>query len=119
MKETLMAALIRSFVRKGITFISAVLLTKGLIDSDLANRLDTEAVTLITTGIISLGVTVWLSYKNVIIEFVKTRVALLMPPTASLDTVAQVAATVEDKRSVAKGEVKAEDIAKITGGKVE
>lgn len=118
MKEAVFAALIRSFVRKGITALSSALVTKGIIDANLAGRLNTEAVTLITTGIITFLVSAWLSYRNVIIEFVKTRIGILMPPTTTLETVTQIAENVEDKRAVAKGEVKAEDITGILTARV-
>ena len=118
MKEAVFAALLRSFIRKGMSVLSGVLVTKGIIDADLAGRLNTEAVAFITTGVITLLVSTWLSYRNVIIEFVKTRIGILMPPTTTLETVTQIAENVEDKRAVAKGEVKAEDITGILTARV-
>lgn len=101
MKESLTQALLMSFVRKLVTSIATALVTYGWIDADLSNRLTTEAVTAITAGIIGLVASFWLSYKNVILEFVKTRVGIAMPPNASLTDVSIAASLVEDKKSVA------------------
>jgi len=101
MKENIWHALLGSFVRKGITYISGLLMAGGWINAELSDRLTTEAVVMITASLITFLGSTWLSYKNVILEFVKKQVALKMAPTSTLNEVALVASAVEDKKSVA------------------
>lgn len=103
MNETLTKALVSSFVRKLITWISGILLASGWINAELSNRLTGEAVGFIATSIITFAASSWLSYKNVILEFVKTRIAIALPPTSSVQKVSAIAATVENKAAVARG----------------
>lgn len=114
-KENVWTALLASMVRKIITYIAGLLMASGWINADLHDRLTTEAVTLITGSIVAFLISTYLSYRNVIWEFLKTHVAKLLPPTASMDDIVQVAERVEDKAAVAKGRVKAEDIEQLTG----
>lgn len=105
MKEALTIALARSLVRKLMSVFAGALLASGWINAELADRLTTEAVTLIATALVTLTASVWLTYKNVILEFVKTRVGIALPPTSTIETVEDIAKMVENKTAVATGAV--------------
>jgi hypothetical protein len=104
MNETLTKALVSSFLRKIITYISGILLASGWINAELSDRMSGEAVGLIAASIIAFATSSWLSYKNVILEFVKTRIGIALPPSSTIAKVSAIAATVENKAAVAKGE---------------
>lgn len=104
-KESIYYKFLLSCVRKGVTALAALLVSWGWVDAGLANDFSDSAAMKITSGIIALGISLWLSYKNVIIETLKTRVGIAVPPTTPIETVSEIAATVVNKKEVASGKV--------------
>jgi hypothetical protein len=104
-KESVYFKFVLSIVRKAVTAVATLLVGWGYVDADLANEFSTSAAVKITLGIIAAAISFWASYKNVILETLKTRVAIALPPTTSIEKVAAIANTVHNKKAVASGEV--------------
>lgn len=107
-----------SIIRHFLSGIGLYLVGKGVISEEFLNKFVESAGAQIIAGLIAFIGALYLSYRNKVWEFLKTRIGLILPPTATINDVVQVAEKIEDKEAVAKGEVKAEDIAQLTRGKV-
>lgn len=105
MKESIYSKFLISVVRYVVASVSAIFVQHGLVDAGTADEFTTTAALQIVGGLISFGTMLWLSYKDRILEFVKTRVAIALPPNTSMEKVSAIANTVDDKKAVAVGDV--------------
>jgi F0F1-type ATP synthase membrane subunit a len=101
MKETVFHRFVYSIIRHFITLIAGYLVSRGIVDADLANEFTTEAAMQISFALVAFLATLYFSYKDKVWEFVKTKVAIILPPTVDVERVAEVAATIQNKRAVA------------------
>lgn len=104
MKETIYQRFLFAIFRHLISSLAGMLVTWGWIDAELANQFTESVAFKLATGAVALVIALYLSYKDKIWEFLKTKVAIAMPPNSTVNEVAQVASTVENKTAVAKGD---------------
>lgn len=104
-KESIYFKFLLSIARKSVTALATLLVSWGWVDAEVANEFSESAALKLTLGSIALAISLWASYKNVILETLKTRIAGALPPTVSIEKVSIIANAVEDKTEVAKGNV--------------
>lgn len=115
MKETVYSRVLYAILRHLISGISGVLVAHGWIEAELANNFNDSAAMQITLGIISFLTAIYFSYKDKILEFVKTHIARVLPPTTPMETVNKIARTVEKKKEVAKGDLSSLNLPEVIG----
>lgn len=105
MKESIYYRFFLSIIRHLVSALSAFFVHKGWVDAETADEFTGAAAAQIAIGIIAFAGTLWFAYKDKIWEFVKTRVGIELPPSTPISKVAAIAATVENKSAVAKGDI--------------
>ena len=105
MKETVYSKFFVSIIRYVVASIAAIFVQHGMVDATTADEFTGTAAVQIVGGIIAFGSMLWLSYKDRILEFVKTRVAIAIPPNSTMEKVTAIANTVVDKKAIADGDI--------------
>lgn len=102
-KDGIYKSVLMGIIRHIISGLSGILVAHGFITYELGSKF-TDTVTLdVSSALILFATSIWFSYKDKIWEFLKTRIAILLPPTATMKRVEEVAKTVENKTAIATG----------------
>lgn len=110
MKETVYTRFLYSIIRHIISGLAFILVHRGWVEVELANKFTDSAAMDITAGVVALGISLYFSYKDKIWEFVKTNIAKVLPPASTMETVVKVSKNVENKKEVAQGDLSSLDL---------